>query len=832
MNRMMQHRVTARMFGVASLLLVASALADESPFVVSPAKTHTERIQNRVHAYTITVGGTADMDNTATRICSTWQIAFQNNIALTIANTGNIPVENPRVIANGKRRWYSDEAILEEFTRGAKNDQERIYLIYEGMRQNRHHDTPLYADDEYHDPVRFLNIYGGGFCDDSGKCGSALFYLAGFNEERGGKDPFVRALHGHMMCEVWYDADYQWIDIDEDTFFLDRENRKPVSGDTAVRDHDYAKREHVYGPVFQGWQSSPHSNASLFGVDDGRTHHGVVGYEMNYTLRPGERYVFRWDNIGKYPWAREDVEHRYYGNSRIVYVPRLGASAPEFAPQERQGFEPGGEVLVASTDEPVLTIATKTAYTICGGTVHLAWESLPRDGAVALELAAGDESFQECWRSAETGGSDVAIPIDEALGVKGNPPRRSYRLRLVGHRAKGLRLSALMLETDIYAYPIALPRLSLGANQVEYTDDTEAPREITVTHTWCESGNVVPPRPPEAPLCPAPGETVSATYVAFEWPAVEGCDGYALRVSRDPGLRYPYRPNYDLIVPGNTHCVPIRGMFTPGETYYWHVRPRLAGGLWGGSSPVWTFQWQGPMVPRDVQVREEGENFVLTWSSNPNGTRPVRYAVYGSDERGFSVNAEPHDLPVRGKVPGNFFEHTDGTSLVVCGPDLGAPPRVLCAPNANKAFYRVVAIDSEGIESCPSDYAELPRPYVYTRPVTEVDVGDPYLYQMQTFRTIGDLQHRYIEPGNAYWEREEYRFELVKGPAWLRLDAAAGLLTGAPTASDLGTADVEVRVHTEYPHEVPPDTKNGDTFQKTGPKFHRETTHSFTLTVR
>ena len=74
---------------------------------------------------------------------------------------------------------------------------------------------------------------------DSGMVGSALYRVAGFDQEL----PFVRALHGHMMCEVWYDGDYQFMDIDQDTFYLDWYNDKPVSGDTVARDHYLAMRE-------------------------------------------------------------------------------------------------------------------------------------------------------------------------------------------------------------------------------------------------------------------------------------------------------------------------------------------------------------------------------------------------------------------------------------------------------------------------------------------------------------------------------------------------------------------------------------------------------------
>ncbi|HEO72576.1 MAG TPA: hypothetical protein ENN80_15065, partial [Candidatus Hydrogenedentes bacterium] len=232
----------------AVCLLACVFGADEVVLEPSAPRTHAEVITSSRAAYSIDVGGLLDMDNTMTRDHSTRHIAFQNNLSLTIANTGDVPVVYPRVVTNGRRRWWDIEHLVSEFTEGAVDDQDRIYLIWEGMRRNMHHDDPMMEAD-FHDPVRMLNIYGGGLCDDAGACGSAIFHYMGFNEANGGKDPFNRTLHGHMQCEVFHDGDYQFMDIDQDVFFLDRENGKPVSGDACARDHDLVKRELPYGPV-------------------------------------------------------------------------------------------------------------------------------------------------------------------------------------------------------------------------------------------------------------------------------------------------------------------------------------------------------------------------------------------------------------------------------------------------------------------------------------------------------------------------------------------------------------------------------------------------------
>ena len=47
----------------------------------------------------------------------------------------------------------------------------------------------------------------------------------------------------------------------------------------------------------------------------------------------------------------------------------------------------------------------------------------------------------------------------------------------------------------------------------------------------------------------------------------------------------------------------------------------------------------------------------------------------------------------------------------------------------------------------------------------------------------------------SFWDVERPRFELVRGPSWLRMDESTGVLRGVPGAA--GSADVVVRVTLE-----------------------------------
>ncbi len=84
---------------------VYGAEGRETPFQVSAPKQRAVRTRSHHAEYEIKMGGTVDMDNTTTRHYEIFETAFQPNISLEIANTGDVPVVNPRIVINNRGRW-------------------------------------------------------------------------------------------------------------------------------------------------------------------------------------------------------------------------------------------------------------------------------------------------------------------------------------------------------------------------------------------------------------------------------------------------------------------------------------------------------------------------------------------------------------------------------------------------------------------------------------------------------------------------------------------------------------------------------------------------------
>ena len=102
--------------------------------IPSTPKRHVEIVRGSRHEYTIQLGGNLDYENSHTRFNTGFSVAFQPNVSLTIANTGDRAVLWPRLVANGVRDWSTYESLLADFTRGATNDQERGLFIWQAAR--------------------------------------------------------------------------------------------------------------------------------------------------------------------------------------------------------------------------------------------------------------------------------------------------------------------------------------------------------------------------------------------------------------------------------------------------------------------------------------------------------------------------------------------------------------------------------------------------------------------------------------------------------------------------------------------------------------------------
>ena len=728
------------------LLLPLAAIAAEPKL-----REHHVNVTSPRHEFTVAMGGTMDGDNTRSPVgYQAWSRAFEPMREVRIANCGDTPVTNPWIVVNERRDWRTVQKIITEATRGCTNERERAIAIWRFVIDNRFHATP--NDGDNIDPVKQFNVYGYSLCGDIAQTIRQLWKVAGFKTRRGWP-------HGHCLTEVWFDDGWRMLDGDESIICLDRDNKTIVGEEQIVRDHDLMKRTHTYG-ILQGEDPLTDQFSVSLHVYEGKRegdYRDTFGHQMALTLRPGEALVWRWDNSGRYhgsnlatgwgPRAQEPL-----ANGRLVYAP----------PRMEAVGERVGSALVVPVASP---------YVIVGGKMEWRGE------------AKGFISFdQQKWTLLREN-SD----LNELFPSEGRP-RYRYWLKFEPATA----VQSLKVESTLQMAPLSLPALRLGGNRVVYTDESSGTRNVRLSFGWAERDDVQPPAAPEVEFPKDKGE-VEGTQFTFKWNA-KGHD-YHFQLADREDMRWPLSSTFDRLVSrtpqdGTTSwTIPWRGLLNPDQRYFWRVRTRNKAGLWGPWSRTFSFTSRGPGVP--LQVRCEAG--VLRWNDNPKGRPAVKWRVYGSDEKGFTTTDSPHKI-----IWESGYERPREMRQL--------PPTLLGETDKpqwrslTNAFYRVVAVDAQGIMSGASDYATAPRPRFLSQPTMSARVGEKYSYMPRVIRSLGDLRCKKYTKDKiywaGYWNIEKSIWSLTEAPAWLKLNTENEELSGTPPTEAAGS-ESKVTVHCE-----------------------------------
>jgi hypothetical protein len=745
------------------------------------ALRHVEEISASTHEYRITQGGTMDGANCRSPLGGGFGIytqTWESNRSVRLENVGDADLLDPW-LSNGRNDFRTMKEIVAGAVKPGMSDRERALAIWRRQTTHRFHGGAGNAV-EMHDPVKVYNVYGYNTCGDDSICLAGLWHTAGFKVSPG-------RLLGHRTSQVFFDGRWNLMDGDMGPIYLLRDNTTIACEQDLVRDHDLVKRSHPHGILDPDRRADNEEHAALFTQDveasaDGAIAGIVRSSTMSMVLRPKESIVWRWGRGAKYHghddiciYGPRKTDGRVWGASAADRICNgLWEYRPDFSNDGwRGGAESANDVVVhrgALTGGSIVW-RMRSPYVFVGG---------------RLEIAGSGARFSLSWDG--TRWEPVGDNLDPHFPSRG-PARYEYRLK--AEIPAGARLERLAILNDIQMAPQAMPGMVVGENRFVYTDRSPGPRKARITHEWVERSTSVPPAAPAVCVFPLDDRRTSSTDVTFAWSPSDGADDYHFELSDRPDFAWPLSSNFEKLISNTAdrgrarYRVPSAGLLNPGRTYYWHVRARNAEGVWGPWSRTWSFTPGGPEVPVGVRI----EDGVLRWRSQPG---PVRYRVYGSDEKGFTAGDEPADIvvglskEVPSRTAGNFIAETDRTEFVVLGPRA-----------ANKAFYRVVAVNDRGARSGPSDPASAPRPFIPAAPCDQAKVGESYRSSVSVIRSLGDLRLQWVDGREtaSFWDVETTRFALQRGPSWLRIDERTGSLEGVPEAA--GTFDVLVTVALE-----------------------------------
>ena len=738
------------------------------------AKRHVEKVVAGRHVYMVRQGGTMDGTNCRSPIGvgmmdgpaieQTWE----SNRAVRLENVGESDVINPW-LSNGRNHFRNLDEIVASAVKPGMSDREKAHALWFQQIRHRYH---WHGDNnELGDPVKVFNVYGHNTCGNDSIC------LAGLWKRAGLKVTPARVV-GHCVTQCYFDSRWNLFDGDMHSMYLLRDNQTVASEQDLVRDHDLIKRSHTQGILNPDKRANDEWEASIYMFEGppAGDRNCAQNTSMNMVLRPGEAITWRWGHADPV---------KYHGE-KPKFPATICNGLWEYRPDFSGNLWKAGAALVAGVKQEGVELATEQ-----GKTGEIVW--IIRSPYVLvggrLETEGNGAKFSLSWDGKvwQEAGTDL-----DKFFPPGGPARYEYRLRC--ELAAGARLKRLGIINDIQMAPLALPAMSVGDNQFVYSDESAGNRQVRITHEWVERSASKPPDPPSVATFPPDKGDAEGTALVFRWPAPKNADkggiaDFHFELSDRPDMRWPLSPNFYKLISKTAdrgksqYTLPHGGLLAVDRTYYWRVRAKNAQGVWGPWSPTWSFTPRGAAPPTDVTLtvdRERGTG-VLRWKPNPAGRKPAKYRIYGSDEKGFTISDEPFKAVVGvSKVvspnrPANFVTEVAATEAVVIGADVKLP-------NANQAFYRVVALDEKGNRSGPSDFAETPRPVVWSRPVTAAKVGSEYRYTVATTRSIGDLRTRVVDGKETmnYWDIENPRFALQQGPAWLKLDKGTGLLSGVP----------------------------------------------------
>lgn len=757
------------------------------------AKRHVEKVAVGRQVYVVRQGGTMDGANCRSPIGvgmsdgpaieQTWE----SNRAVRLENTGETEVINPW-LSNGKNDFRTLDEIVASAVKAGMTDREKAHALWFQQIRHRYH---WHGDNnELGDPVKVFNIYGHNTCGNDSIC------LAGLWKRAGLKVTPARVV-GHCVTQCYFDDRWNLFDGDMHAMYLLRDSKTVASEQDLLRDHDLIRRTHTQGILNPDRRANDEWEASIFMFEGppAGDRNCVQDTTMNMVLRPGEAVTWRWGHAN--PLKYHGQKPRYPDticNGLWEYRPDFGRDLWKKGAASVAGVQAkGGELIAEEGKTGVITWIIRSPYVLVGG---------------RLETEGSGPKFSLSWdgKSWLEAGPD----LDKHFPPDG-PARYEYRLRC--ELDKGARLKRLCIVNDIQMAPLALPAMSVGANRFVYTDQSPGERQVHITHDWVERSASTPPEAPPRPTFPPDNEEAEGTQLVFRWPAPKNAGGdpvvdYHFELSDRPDMSWPLSPNFYKLISKTAdrgksqYTTPHDGLLAVDRNYYWRVRAKNQAGVWGPWSATWSFRPRGPASPTDVTLavdRNRGTG-VLRWKPNSTGRKPAKYRIYGSDEKGFTISDEPYKaivgvskvvLPDR---PASFVAEVSATEAAVIGADVNLL-------NANRAYYRVVAVDEKGNRSGPSDYAEAARPILWSRPVTVARVGSEYRYALAAIRSLGDLRTRVIDGKETmnYWDIESPRYALQEGPDWLKIDERTGILAGVPDSPGkvvitvAATIDREVR---------------------------------------
>ena len=388
--------------------------------------------------------------------------------------------------------WYSAEGLIASGGfRRIPNETDRALAIWEFVVKHRYHFMPATSGEEVRDIIKFLSIYGYGFCDNSSRT------LARLADEVGLKGR-IWFLQGHVVPEI--KADGRWILLDPDLqlYFNDPADPKHIFGvEDLVADPSLFRHFTVEsgksGPAsLPEYQEFPAQYKEFFlSTEDNEVieqlwHQGVqvkasADYLIEDRLRPGERISFSNFNWGKYFLGngRDMVPFFYNGyyDLQLSKVAADFATADVLVSRQKDGWHLKNR---STTKSSTVALRNRYGFPILGAALLGTVRTIRGDSKIIVE------DHSNVARSEFVQRTRAPIVMDSAFSMLSATPTYEFSLRFeLGPNAEMLLGMDARLVSEFQFSNLVLAPMKRGVNTLKLHAQEPPSGDLTLELRYC-----------------------------------------------------------------------------------------------------------------------------------------------------------------------------------------------------------------------------------------------------------------------------------------------------------------------------------------------------------
>ena len=499
------------------------------------------------------------------------------NEGVILKNVGTKNIESPWVVLNNKRDWFNIDRIVYSAIGEEIDPKKKAFKIWKFVLNNRYHDAPAEGGAEIHDPVKYLNIYGYGICDDSARNAGVLFIRAGLKARTWG-------LSGHVIPEVYYNDDWHILDPDHGVFYPELDKITLASVKDCENDGRIVRR--ISGTRIEKLYTSSDNNYSS-------DYFLKKFHDMSMILRPNESCERYFSNIGKHHDYYDNNKPRYdyfYGNGKIIYHPDLTSS--DFL----GGFEVSENIRLPNTSNSPLvqvknpalpgTLVCKmeSPYVFVGGEIYIKLETSTKENSLKVEFSKDDWKWKEVQGAINKTDGKRFYDIDPYIATNKRSACYKFWVKVIlNNDNSNVGLNDLKITADIQYAPKSLP--IIGSNRINKSSIkmNTADSELEITHLCkLRKGYFVSNKTmitSHENNC-----LINTTSPVFKWKLEKSNNEVVLSqviISWDKEGVLPVSPTLSkFLKDGSCNWKVPKGWLINGKKYYFSVRSKTNTGSW------------------------------------------------------------------------------------------------------------------------------------------------------------------------------------------------------------------------------------------------------------